>query len=68
MIKQLPRTSQKEIMERMMPEEFLEDQNLYEAFEEGFKKAWTYKEIERRGWEASAKVWRAKYEKVLKNN
>ena len=60
------RPTAKELMVKMIPPELNEDENLIEAFEEGFKKAWKYKEIERRCEKASRVAWRGKYERFLK--
>jgi len=62
MIKNLPRPTPQELVNKMNP---YKDEELTKAFEAGFKKAWLYKEQERKGWEASAKLWRIKYEKIL---
>lgn len=62
MIKNLPRPTPQELIDRMNP---YKDEELSKAFNAGFKKAWMYKEQERKGREASSNLWRFKYEKIL---
>jgi len=67
-MKEIKRPTMSELIEKTCPDEIAEDESLLEAFTLGFKKAWTYKEIERRCAVASGRKWRWKYEQLLKEN
>ena len=68
MMPEIKRPTRSELIKKMCPAEIAEDEKLLEVFTLGFKKAWTYKEIERRCAVASSRSWRSKYERLLKEN
>jgi len=68
MVQQTNRPTGGEILKKVCPDEIANDEKLLEAFTVGFNKAWKYKELERRCVLAQSRVWRGKYEKLLKEN
>ena len=67
MIRETNRPTKEELIYKLCPSEILNDEKLFMIFKCGFNKAWSYKNVEVRGWKSWGKLWKYKFKNNLFN-